>query len=153
MCLCRLAQSGLTRCLNTFIETAGSNIDFLKRTKFGVNALQLARNSKSIECVTILEKATEAAAEAAQDALLQELATEEGCKHSKHQSPGKKSKKKRSTQGTVFLRTRFAVLSSQVQQEAPFCLSYAHSTKLKLCLICVIQAPEYTCVYSRRYRG
>lgn len=69
-----------------YIREAGDNLDFLKRTKYGANALQLARNSKVPECVLVLEKATEAAAKAAQDALLQEL-EREGEKKDKHHTP------------------------------------------------------------------
>eukprot|EP00803_Ostreobium_quekettii_P006304 evm.model.scf_1230.2 EVM.evm.TU.scf_1230.2 scf_1230:33987-46976(-) len=80
----RLAEAGLSECLDVYIREAGDNLDFLKRTKYGANALQLARNSKVLECVLVLEKATEAAAKAAQDALLQELEREGGKKDKLH---------------------------------------------------------------------
>ncbi|GMH36204.1 hypothetical protein BSKO_04072 [Bryopsis sp. KO-2023] len=100
MILHRLAQSGLSECLEMFISAAGDGIDFLKRTKCGLNALHLARASKNPECVSVLEKATEAAADAAQIALLKELAMEDSKQQKNPNGPGKKPKKKRTAQCT-----------------------------------------------------
>lgn len=73
----KLASAGLTECLEVFIPAAGKGVDFLKRTKTGLNALQLARNRKDGSVCTLLEQATEEAAQAAQEALLRELEEED----------------------------------------------------------------------------
>eukprot|EP00803_Ostreobium_quekettii_P008476 evm.model.scf_30EXC.8 EVM.evm.TU.scf_30EXC.8 scf_30EXC:116874-133578(-) len=94
----RLAEAGLSECLAVYIRESGDALDFLKRTKHGANALQLARDSKVLGCVLVLEKATEAAAKAAQDALLRELEREGGKKekqHLQHQPHVKKPRKKK----------------------------------------------------------
>lgn len=73
----RLALAGLPECVDVFIAQAGPDLDLLRRTRGGSNALQLSRIRRS-DCVSpVLETMTEAAAEAAQQALLQELEEEE----------------------------------------------------------------------------
>ncbi|GIL69844.1 hypothetical protein Vretifemale_639, partial [Volvox reticuliferus] len=82
-----LAASGVAPLLAAFIEAAGPGLDFLRRTRGGANALQLARSRKHTEAVQILEVSTESAAKAAQDALLKEL-EEEGANDASHGAGG-----------------------------------------------------------------
>jgi hypothetical protein len=55
------------------LQAAGSDLDFLRRTKAGANALQLARGRRCGPAVALLEGPTEAAAAVLQEALLREL--------------------------------------------------------------------------------
>lgn len=52
----RLAQLGHSNSLVAFISAGGHQIDFAKTTNLGLNALQLARVNKNVECLEILEK-------------------------------------------------------------------------------------------------
>ncbi|KXZ54121.1 hypothetical protein GPECTOR_5g222 [Gonium pectorale] len=83
-----LAAGGTAPLLAAFIEEAGPALDFLRRTRAGLNALQLARVKKHAPSVQLLELATESAAKAAQDALLRELEAEGS--HHEHSQPGSK---------------------------------------------------------------
>ncbi|PNH06439.1 hypothetical protein TSOC_007210 [Tetrabaena socialis] len=79
-----LAAGGTAPLLGAFVGSAGPGLDFLRRTRGGANALQLARGRKHVAAAQVfawsegemLEAATESAAKAAQDALLKELEEE-----------------------------------------------------------------------------
>jgi hypothetical protein len=58
-------------CLDAFLGACGNDVDLLKRTRSGANALQLARASGASGAMLRLEQATEDAALSAQEQLLQ----------------------------------------------------------------------------------
>lgn len=59
----RLAAAGLASCLEAVVAVAGPRLNFLKRTKDGLNALQLARGGKHAAAAAVLEAGTESAAQ------------------------------------------------------------------------------------------
>jgi hypothetical protein len=65
----RLAAAGLAGCLQAFIAVAGERVNYLRRTKEGLNALQLARGGKHAAAAAALERGTEAAAQVGGPAL------------------------------------------------------------------------------------
>ncbi|CAG9462132.1 unnamed protein product [Pedinophyceae sp. YPF-701] len=69
----RVAASGVPEAVTIVMGLAGPHLDLLRRNRHSANALQLAKEGRHARVAAILERAMEAAALAAQEALLTEL--------------------------------------------------------------------------------